>query len=53
MKLFFDENLSPRLVGLVAADYPDSAHAREVVAQLLSAERDRVRKRPQELRLVY
>ena len=26
MKLLFDENLSPRLVGLIADLYPDSAH---------------------------
>ncbi len=26
MKLLFDENLSPRLVGIVAADWPDSLH---------------------------
>ena len=26
MKLLFDENLSPRLVNLVAADFPGSAH---------------------------
>ena len=26
MKLLFDENLSPRLVGLLAASWPDSAH---------------------------
>ena len=26
MKLLFDENLSPRLVELLAADFPDSTH---------------------------
>lgn len=30
MKLLFDENLSPRLVRLVAAGYPDSVHVRNV-----------------------
>ena len=27
MRLLFDENLSARLVQLLAADYPESAHA--------------------------
>lgn len=26
MKLLFDENLSPRLVGLLAAEFPNSSH---------------------------
>ena len=26
MKLLFDENLSPRLVGLLAAEFPESTH---------------------------
>ncbi len=30
MKLLFDENLSPRLVRLVAVDYPGSVHVRDV-----------------------
>jgi predicted nuclease of predicted toxin-antitoxin system len=30
MKLLFDENLSPRLVGLLAAEYPGSEHVRNV-----------------------
>jgi predicted nuclease of predicted toxin-antitoxin system len=30
MKLLFDENLSPRLVGLLAVEYPGSAHVRNV-----------------------
>lgn len=30
MKLLFDENLSPRLVRLVAASYPGSVHVRDV-----------------------
>ncbi len=30
MKLLFDENLSPRLVELLAAEYPDSAHVRSI-----------------------
>jgi len=30
VKLFFDENLSHRLVGLLSDVYPGSAHAREV-----------------------
>lgn len=30
MKLLFDENLSPRLVRLVATDYPESVHVRDV-----------------------
>lgn len=29
MKLLFDENLSPKLVGLVADLYPDSAHVHD------------------------
>ncbi len=29
MKLLFDENLSPSLVGLVGDQYPDSAHVRD------------------------
>lgn len=28
MKLLFDENLSPKLVDILSADYPDSAHVR-------------------------
>jgi len=30
MKLLFDENLSPKLPGLVATTYPDSQHVREL-----------------------
>jgi len=30
MKLLFDENLSPKLPGLVAATYPDSRHVRDL-----------------------
>lgn len=30
MKLLFDENLSPKLVGLVTDEYPESAHVRDV-----------------------
>jgi predicted nuclease of predicted toxin-antitoxin system len=30
MKLLFDENLSPRLVGLLAAKFPGSEHVRNV-----------------------
>lgn len=30
MKLLFDENLSPRLVGLLAVEYPGSEHVRNV-----------------------
>ncbi len=30
MKLLFDENLSDRLVGLLAAEFPDSAHPRQL-----------------------
>jgi predicted nuclease of predicted toxin-antitoxin system len=30
MKLLFDENLSPRLVGLLAAEFPGSQHVRDV-----------------------
>jgi predicted nuclease of predicted toxin-antitoxin system len=30
VKLLFDENLSPSLVGLVRAEYPDSTHVRDV-----------------------
>lgn len=30
MRLLFDENLSPRLVRLTAADYPLSVHVRDV-----------------------
>ena len=30
MKLLFDENLSPRLVELLAADFPDSTHIERV-----------------------
>jgi predicted nuclease of predicted toxin-antitoxin system len=30
VKLLFDENLSPNLVGLVRDEYPDSAHVRDV-----------------------
>ena len=30
MKLLFDENLSPRLVGLLATLFPGSAHVREI-----------------------
>jgi predicted nuclease of predicted toxin-antitoxin system len=30
MKLLFDQNLSPRLPGLLADLYPDSAHIREL-----------------------
>jgi len=29
MKLLFDENLSPKLPGTLAALFPDSAHVRE------------------------
>jgi predicted nuclease of predicted toxin-antitoxin system len=29
VKLLFDENLSPRLVGLLAAEYPGSTHVRD------------------------
>ena len=30
MKLLFDENLSPKLVGVLVLDYPDSAHVKSV-----------------------
>src|SRR5437868_14795033 len=30
MRLLFDENLSPRLVGLLAAEFPGSEHVRNV-----------------------
>ena len=30
MKLLFDENLSPKLPGLISATYPDSQHVREL-----------------------
>ncbi len=30
MKLLFDENLSPKLVGLVRNEYPGSSHVRDV-----------------------
>lgn len=30
MKLLFDENLSPKLVGLLGAEYPGSAHVRDL-----------------------
>ena len=30
MKLLFDQNLSHRLVGQLAAEFPDSAHVRDV-----------------------
>lgn len=30
MKLLFDENLSPKLVGLLSDLYPDSTHVRNV-----------------------
>jgi predicted nuclease of predicted toxin-antitoxin system len=30
MKLLYDENLSPRLVGLLAAEFPGSQHVRDV-----------------------
>jgi len=30
MKLLFDENLSDHLVGLLAAEFPDSAHPRQL-----------------------
>lgn len=30
MKLLFDENLSPKLVARLAAEYPGSAHVRDV-----------------------
>ena len=30
MKLLFDENLSPRLVGLLQDEYPESIHVRDV-----------------------
>ncbi len=30
MKLLFDQNLSPRLVGQLAAEFPGSAHARDI-----------------------
>ncbi|MEP6887913.1 MAG: DUF5615 family PIN-like protein [Nitrospirales bacterium] len=30
MKLFFDHNLSPRLVRLLSSHYPDSIHVRDV-----------------------
>jgi predicted nuclease of predicted toxin-antitoxin system len=31
VKLLFDENLSPRLVGLLAAEYPGSAHVEQAI----------------------
>lgn len=30
MKLLFDENVSPKLPQLIAGDYPDSQHVREI-----------------------
>lgn len=30
VRLLFDENLSPRLVGLLAAEYPESVHVRDL-----------------------
>jgi predicted nuclease of predicted toxin-antitoxin system len=30
VKLLFDENVSPSLVGLLRSEYPDSAHVRDV-----------------------
>lgn len=33
MKLLFDENLSPRLVGLLAAEYPDSTHVEQALGR--------------------
>lgn len=33
MKLFFDENLSPKLVDLIAAEFPESKHVRNVNLQ--------------------
>ena len=30
MKLLFDENVSPRLVGLLEEEYPGSAHVRDI-----------------------
>lgn len=30
MKLLFDENVSPKLVGLLEEEYPGSAHVREL-----------------------
>ncbi|MBW2397619.1 MAG: DUF5615 family PIN-like protein [Deltaproteobacteria bacterium] len=30
MKLLFDENVSPKLVGLLEPEYPESAHAHDV-----------------------
>ena len=30
MKLLFDQNLSPKLVGQLAAEFPSSAHVRDV-----------------------
>ncbi len=30
MKLLFDENLSPRLPGLLRGEFPESAHVREI-----------------------
>ena len=40
MKLFFDQNLSPRLAGALAGLYPGSVHVREV--QLHAADDDTV-----------
>jgi len=40
VKLLFDENLSPRLADLVAAEYPESIHVRAV--GLLGAEDARI-----------
>ena len=33
MKLLLDENLSPRLVALLAAEYPGSAHVEQVIGR--------------------
>ncbi|MBW2397188.1 MAG: DUF5615 family PIN-like protein, partial [Deltaproteobacteria bacterium] len=30
MKLLFDENVSPKLVGLLQSEYPQSAHVHDV-----------------------
>lgn len=40
MKLLFDENLSPRLVHLLSALFPDSTHVRDV--SLASADDDSI-----------
>lgn len=38
MKLLFDENLSPRLVGRLADIYPESVHVRDVALQNVADE---------------